>query len=351
MAEAREYDLYRSDYFKGAFCEAIGGACAADTDLVTALFQNPAALATGKADWDFDGDISKKFNLEPGVTLTGTQATESVGVGGAGYSTGKFGIGASASFQTANFTADLSILDSGGNTQTTSLNTKAKTNQYRIPIGFMIRPGFSLGVTVALVTHQQEIGFASSSTNLTSAKSNTVVALTAGALYDLNPDFSIGSWVRFPKTLLEPVSFDSTILSTNISYSETFALHYPLIWATGARYAFNPRWTVFGETDLIGTTGDGYLLTYNTLSSQLGDLRLKPKGRYAVLEPHWGLRYHFTEKATLHFGGYFETSRWQNVAGLLHTAGGLSYKFENFLEVIAGLDVTKSSTQIVFTFR
>jgi hypothetical protein len=154
-----------------------------------------------------------------------------------------------------------------------------------------------------------------------------------------------------PRTLYENLAFDSVVSSTSISYQEELALHYPLIWATGGRYALSNDWTLFVEGDLIGVTQHGYLLSYNTLSTAFGGRSLQEKGRNVAVEPHWGARYQFTEKATAHFGGYYESSRWAGLPGLLHTSGGISYKFGELVEVIGGLDVAKNSTQFVFTFR
>ena len=98
-AEARTYDLYRSDRrFKGAFCTAIGGACVADDDIVTGIFENPASLATGKPDWDFDGDYSAKSNLEPGMN-DNLDRNESTAVIGTSYSRGSWGIGLAFALQ------------------------------------------------------------------------------------------------------------------------------------------------------------------------------------------------------------------------------------------------------------
>ncbi len=349
-ARARVYDLYRADYPKGAFCEAIGAACVADIDVVNSFFQNPAVLASGHADWDFDGDFAAKDNLEPGMA-SGNAVTEYVTDGGIAFSAGNFGFGASYLLQQDTVSGPISIYDDNGAPFKTKRSAKASLQQISVPLALRISPRWSVGITPIFLSHRQSLGIDASTDKTANDPSSTAFGLTLGALYSASKRAHVGSWLRIPTTLYERMSFSANVASTSIAYDEKFALRYPWIWALGFAYDASRDTSLFLENDLIGTSDQGYLLSYDTLSSAVGDKNLVPKGRHVTAEPHWGLRERLSSRYTLHLGGYYESSRWEGYSGRLHTTAGLSAKVAGFLEVIAGADVAPKFTQLLFTFR
>ncbi len=350
-AMARVYDLYRSDRrFKGAFCTAIGGACAADADIITGVFENPAALATGESNWDFDGDYSNKSHLEPGMKLS-NDVSETSGVVGASFSTGKFGIGMAFARQVIDVQTDLKIYSHLGLPKTTRVTNKATLTQFRLPLGLQVNSRLSFGIGFSVSSHHQELSLSTAPQDINEASSPLSMSATIGALYQLLPSLRLGSWIRFPSTIYESIAFTSQSPGTSITYREDLALHYPWIWAMGTQLNLNSRNTLFFEADTIGTTENGYLLSYDTISAALSDSSLRAKGRWIVLEPHIGYRYGLSEKTKLHLGTYYETSRWVGLPGRLHGTGGVSYLAFELVDLIAGIDIANGYGQFIFTFR
>jgi hypothetical protein len=351
-AEARVYDMYRSDSPKGAFCDAIGDACVADLAVENAFFQNPAVLATGESDWNFDGDIAAKTNLEPGSD-PGNLVTETESNGGVGISTGRFGVGASMSWQKDAVEGKLLIFDENGNPLTTRMSTSASLLQFNLPLAYLVWPNLSLGITPSLFRHNQDLNIPNSTSAGASAPRSTGFGLKVGALYQPSDRLRFGTWYQIPTSLYETQIFTAQAQSTSISYHENFALHFPWVWALGAGLDTAGGYSFFLENDLIGPTYHGNLLTYDSLSSagDAADKTSVTKGKNLVAQPHWGIRKTLSRKFTAHFGGYFETSRWDGFKGRLHTSAGLSFLIGDWLEIIGGGEVARGFTRVFFTFR
>lgn len=349
-ANARDYDTYRADYFKGAFCSAIGGACAADNDMISGLFQNPAALATGEPTWDFDGDYASRGIVEPGTVNGNNGAVESSAVGGLAYSTGKLGIGLSFIWRHSNVDSPTTIYEDFGKKLSTRLYGDVYNTQFRLPVAYHFASGESIGITF-VVNHQfEELSISSPVNVLQTQPSATQLRITVGGLLPLSPDFRLGSWFRLPANLADYIAVSSPT-SGFLSYREDFSQHGPWIWAIGGAYQASPTWSLYAENDTIGPTRQGYLFSYSVFTVDPSSTALTEKGRSIVFEPHLGARHKVNEKLRIHMGSYFENSRWEKVVGRVHGTGGISYQIGNFLEVIAGADVARRFTQVFFTFR
>lgn len=349
-ARARDYDTYRADYFKGAFCSAIGGACVADNDLISGLFQNPAALATGEATWDFDGDYASRSIAEPGTVNGNYGAVDSSAVGGAGYSSGRFGVGFAFVWRHSNVDSPTTIYEDGGKPLSTRLYGDVYITQFRVPLAYHFDSGLSLGATVVLTHQFAELNLADPAQILKTQPSTNQLRISVGGLYPVNSDLRLGSWFRFPVSIADYIAFASPTTGS-ISYQEDFTLYSPWIWAVGGAYQASPTWNLYAENDLIGPTRQGYLFSYSIFTADSRSTALTEKGHSVVFEPHLGARYKFNEHLRGHMGSYFENSRWEKVAGRIHGTGGVSYKFGEFLEVIAGADMARHFTQLFFTFR
>jgi hypothetical protein len=349
-AEARVYDLYRADYPKGAFCEAMGAACAADADIVNSFFQNPAVLASGRPDWNFDGDFKSKTNLEPGMAAANT-VSEYVTDGGFALSSGSFGFGVSFLQQKDSVDGSITLFDGNNAPFKSKMSAEATLQQISVPVALELNKYWSIGVAPTFLSHRQSLGIDKATDKTTNNPSSSAFGLTFGTLFQPSRKFRLGSWFRIPTSLYEHLGFSATVGSTSVAYEEDFALHFPWIWATGLAYNLGRSTSLFLETDVIGPTYQGYLLSYDTLSSAVGDRNLVQKGKSVTAEPHWGFKSGLSRKFTLHAGGYYEASRWAGLGGRLHTTGGLSVKLAEWLEVIGGVDVAPKFTQVIFTIR
>jgi hypothetical protein len=275
--------------------------------------------------------------------------SETAAVAGYGYSWGKWGLGLGVTFQQTKTASDLTAYDSSGNPIATGLEVKARTVQYRLPVAYQLDDRLSLGATITLTYYHQDLDLKGSDPYVVSP-ARTKLGLSLGALYSATNRLRLGSWLKLPMVIYEPLRFSTTLSSALVSYSEDMELKSPWILATGAQYLASPSWQLYLEGDVIGATPHGYLLAYNSFNSAVTDATLIDKGRKIVLEPHWGTRIGLTKKVRMHLGGYYETSRWEDLPGRLHSTGGISYDTPIF-EFIAGLDVAKKYTQLVFTFR
>jgi hypothetical protein len=351
-ADARVYDMFRSDSPRGAFCDAIGGACAADIAVENAFFQNPAVLATGESDWNFDGDIAQKSNLEPGSD-PGNLISQTESNGGVGVSSGRFGVGASMTWQKDTVEGKLTIFDENELPLLTKMSTSANLFQFSLPLAYLVSPMLSIGLTPSLYKHDQSLNIPNSTDASGSNLSAKGFGLKFGMLYQPSDRLRVGSWFGIPTTLYESQTFSAQVQSTSINYSEDFALHFPWVWALGGAFDTAGGFSFFAENDLIGPTYHGNLLSYDTLSSA-SDGKNKSsvgKGRKVVAQPHWGVRKILSRKFTAHFGGYFETARAEGFAGRLHTSAGLSFHIGDWLEIIGGGEVARGFTRVFFTFR
>jgi hypothetical protein len=350
-SEARVYDFYRYDRrFKGGFCAAIGGACAADNDIVTGIFENPAALATGEADWDFDGDLSTKQNLE-GNPKDVTNHGESAGVIGVSYTTGKLGTGLAFAMDQDDVDSQMTLFDDAGLPKKVSVSDTARRIQFRVPLGWQVSDALSFGVGLSLTRHSQDLSINGSNVQPDSVASSFVPGISFGVLYKDSDRLRLGSWFRLPTTMYETLRISSASLATRVDYLEDLALHYPWIWALGGQLALGESDLGFAELDVIGRTRNAYLYSYNTLSSSVNDTNLTPKGRNLAVEPHLGYRHRLGSDVRLHTGAYYAPSRIDGVPGYLHGTAGVSVNAFKIAEVIGGVDYAKNTLQIIFTFR
>ena len=349
LSHARVYDIYRPDYPRGAFCLAIGGACAAEADLANTFFQNPAALAVGSNDWNFDGDYSSHTSPEPGMRDSNdVQQTDFSG--GFGISHGHFGYGASYMQENYQVSSAIAVYDDSGLPVYSRADVTAHYSQIRIPLAFMLGENLSLGIAPSLSLHSQELTLAGTNA-IPSATNSSKFSLSAGAIYKISPQLRVGTWISPPKTLFETVKFSGTSFSTTVHYNEDVALHYPFIWAAGIEYTITPRLTLYGENDVIGTTTKGFLLSYNTMSSAINERALTTKGHHLTMEPRLGTRYIWGPKATISAGTYLEKYRIDSDFGREHLTLGYAYKLANWLETIGGIDVAKGYAKLMFSFR
>ncbi|HEY8278201.1 MAG TPA: hypothetical protein VIH99_01170 [Bdellovibrionota bacterium] len=347
-ARAREYDIYRADYFKGAFCAAIGGACAADDDMVSGFFQNPAALATGEERWDFDGDYASRSILEPGL-IGNSGAAESYAAGGIGYSPGSWGAAIAFNWKHSDVDSPTTITDSAGANLNTRLYGDAYIMSLRLPMAVHLGNGVSIGMTISLNSQYQSLSLLDTAEVVKTSDHDESLRFSLGTLIPLSEKVRLGSWFRFPFSFEDDIQFSRSSTGA-VTYREAFSLHSPWIWALGAAVSSVPHWFFYAENDLVGPTTGGYLFSYRTFSSSTAAAPPREKGRSVVFEPHLGARYSIDDRWTLHLGSYYENSRWESVRARVHGTTGISRKVGNF-ELIAGIDAARSYSQIFFTFR
>lgn len=350
-AQARNYDLYRSDRrFKGGFCSAIGGACAADDDLVTGIFENPASLATGRADWDFDGDYSTHIAPE-GDSADATDRSIQSGILGAGYSTGDFGFGAGVSADVDKADAVSSVIDADGNVQRLRAQERTSSFQVHVPFGVAVTTALSLGAALTVSHTRQLIAEADNDGPADNAVSGYSLGVSLGALYTYSPRLRFGTWYRFPTHLYDTLHLTTSPPATVVNYKEDFAFHNPWLWALGAQIGLGEENRLYLELDVIGSTRDAFLYSFTTFSAAPNETRLRRKGRDIVLEPHVGFRTPLGRGFRLHTGSYYENTRVDDAANRLHGTVGISAAVFDKLEIIGGVDVSRNYQQLIFTFR
>jgi hypothetical protein len=347
-SNARVYDLYRADYPKGAFCSVIAGACTSDTHLESAFFQNPASLtAEGSLEHDgaygFDGDYNRSDNLEPGMKGN-NNVNESQFMGGLGYRKDRWGVGLGIFGHQENVNSQVTVVDSQNLTHNFGLQTSATIIEFNLPLAYRISDSLSLGFSL----------YGTSYSEAANPASGLNFGFTLGAIDLVNSQWTIGSWFRSPVTNYTTIQLDTQAYSTTLQYEEDFALHSPWIFANGVSFKpWNDTREFLFDLDVIGNTYQGYLLTYDTFSTAVGDSRLRAKGRNVVAEPRLGYRmpYANENKGTLFFGSYLETSRWDGLPSRIHGTGGIAYKTLDWLELMVGADVASSFFQLFLTFR
>lgn len=362
-ASARAYDLYRADYFKGAFCSVIGGACAADNDFDSSFFQNPASLTAKGGNWDYDYDFIKDNNTEPG-TDTANVNSQVTFMLAAAYSTEKYGLGISLTRVNHRVDAHAAFYDdAAGAPIVFDTATRASNYQINAPFSYHFSRRLNLGATLNLNFFQQKTEITNSSTASYRSSSAFPVGLgfTLGAIYSLNERLNLGTWIRSPITYYYDQSIQASSSFTRFSYQEDMALNEPLVWAIGAAWTPWGNGTVFYyDLNVVGTTADGNELGYDSFATAAGSDRLVSKGRKIVIDPRIGARIVLPRypTATLSLGAYYENSRWAGSDGFTHATGGFAYKFPNFkflmfdgVEIMAGLDVAKNYKTFFFTYR
>ena len=359
QVRANSYDLYRADSFKGAFCSAIGGACAADNDGENAFFQNPAALEAGEAGFNFDGDFNSSGNVEPGMKGSNT-VSETTFMGGASWSGETWGIGisvtgvkntigsnAGVSFQSDPATAPIS--------KTIRLSTSSTTVQLALPIAFRLKPGFSLGVSLTGLFHSEGVraeGYGSASN--ASLNPLPTLGLAVGGIYQINSYVRGGTWFHTSSNYYFHQTLGFGVLGTSYKYDEDLGLKQPWVLAHGIAYTpWQDKRTLFVEVDLIGSTDNGFQFTHDNFAGSLASKTLRPKGRSLALEPHLGWKSPWWDdsRASVLLGCYYEAGRADGVNARVHGTGGLAYKFPGIAELLAGVDVAHDFVQLLFTIR
>gem|GEM_PF-1711357 len=362
---ARYYDLYRADYIKGAFCSVIGGACASDIDFDNSFFQNPASLTAGGGDWDYDYDSIAGTNLEPGMKA-GNDVSDSTFMAGVAYATKKIGIGFSFLRRRTHVSAIGTFSDdvAGGQVQFQT-STNSTLYQLNMPVSAKFNKSLDVGVTLSALfsSIQTEVSGASSSAANSPQQPGATFGLTAGAIYRLDQQHIIGAWLRSPLTYYLNQNLVTQSAFTRFNYSESMALHQPLLVALGGGWTpwKNKKMGAFMDLNIVGTTQDGYLLTYDNFASAEESSRLVHKGRWVVVDPRLGLRlplFGGDSNQTLSLGSYYESSRWQGIPGLFHATAGFAWKFPRFqflifdgVELMVGGDYAQGYSSFFFTYR
>ncbi len=351
---ARSYDMYRADFEKGAFCSAIGGACASDEDLENGFFQNPAALVAHANDWNFDGDYGGSSNHEPG--MKGADAVrESRYMFGAGFSRTNWGYGFSFTGRKDSANSDVSTYDQNGNPETARLTTTNSLSMFNFAAGRKIGPQIFAGAGFTTMRFDQSLALE----NPVAVASNKPrsfpgLGVSIGAINNISKRIRAGSWFRTSLVAHNNVKIAVRPVLTPVDYSENMALTMPWMLANGISYMpWADARTFFFDINLIGNTPGGYQLTNDTFASLLSDRRLRAKGRAVSVEPRLGYRTPWPTNSKLTFlaGSYYEGSRWDGLPGRIHLTGGAAYKTFKWLELMGGVDVAKNFFQLFLTFR
>ena len=362
-ASARYYDLYRADYVKGPFCSVIAGACATDLDFDSSFFQNPASLTASGSNWDYDYDLIKGNNLEPG-TKPGNDVSASTFMGAVAFSGEKYGVGISLLKQTTKVSA-IGILsdDAAGGTAQFKTNTTADIYQINVPFSYRVNSDLNIGISLNAIFLSADTNVSGSqgSATYTAGQFGPSLGFALGAIYRLSPEFVIGGWFKNPMTFYTRQDITANSSFTKFSYSEDLALHYPWLSAVGIGWTpWQDKNGVFFDLNYVGRTFDGYLLSYDNFAAAEANNRLTRKGRFGVIDPRLGARlpWYKGSTGTVSLGTYYEHSRWDSVDGLMHYTGGLAYLFPNFkflmfdgVEIMLGADIAKNYQTIFFTYR
>ena len=354
-AWARSYDLYRADYPKGAFCEAIGGACSADPDLENAFFQNPSALTAREPDWNFDGDYNASSNLEPGMKGA-NDVSDSRFMAGVGWGGERWGLGFGISGRQSRVRSTATVIDAQALSHEVDLSTQSTLIEIHIPFSWKVSEDLSLGIALWAKSFAHSNSVNGGPADPGSADTFSAIGFILGFNQRLSSRFRVGSWLRSDLTQSQSIRLSSQALGSSQDYVEGLELHSP--WILGNGVAASP-WedarTFFFDLDLIGPTRDGFQLTYDTFANEAagGAGRLRHKGRSISFEPRIGYRTPAPglPLTTLHVGAFYEDPRWEGLSGRFHGTGGVSYKVLRWLEVMGGFDVSSNYTNFFVTFR
>ncbi|MGZ3696135.1 MAG: hypothetical protein ACXWQO_18990, partial [Bdellovibrionota bacterium] len=246
---------------------------------------------------------------------------------------------------TANF------LDTNSQPVATGFTAKAHSRRINIPLGLWLSERASIGLTVSFLHHQQILGLPGADEASAKSPHANAMGFILGGLYKTGERTRLGAWVRPSTKLYENSAYSERIGNSTVNYRADFSLYNPWIWAVGFAYEGFGTYSFYAETDLIGKTKDGYLLSYGTAYSSNKDADFVAKGRNYVVESHLGIRKTLSQKVTLHLGGYHEASRWENQSGRLHATGGVSLKIGKILELIVGGDIARNFNHVFVTFR
>ena len=352
-AYSRYYDIYRSDYQKGAFCALIGGACASDVNHENAYFQNPGSLTAGDSGIDLDGDYANDSNLEPG--MKGTNDVEQVTYMAGASRTGKsFGFGFAFSGRLMKVRSKATLSDDSGNTETLASKDRVNSAVFNVPLALKISNHLSIGVSVLSMYNSEQIQVdAASKADSYNIDKLPPLAYSAGFIYD-DKYFRFGSWMRSPLTFYSHQDIIVSSITSTISISEDIALNFPWLWASGfSVLPWGDERTFLFDIDIIGPTKYGYQRTYDSFATVASDKGLRQKGRTTVVEPHFGFRtpLWLNSPASILLGSYYETSRWEGLSGRIHGTSGIAIKAFGWVEGLVGIDVAKDYFSLQLTFR
>lgn len=360
MAEARIYDVYRADYVKGPFCSAIGGACASDIDFDNSFFQNPATLEAGLGNWDYDYDFNKSNTPEPGMS-SDNLTSESSFMAGALYAGETWGYGFSVSVLNDQVHSNAVLIDEEGRSRNIIIDDRANTYLFSLPVGYKYSPHLAIGASLSVLFQHHEIDVENAAGSFSKPMSNLPTpTLSAGAIYKQNSKWRYGAWAKLPNVYGYGLEIDLNSFGNQVTYKEDIILYSPWTLNAGSSYMpFEDERTLFFDLDLIGSSKDSYLQSFDTLTAQLNESKLIKKGRSLVVEPRVGWRSAWGRGShgTYMVGAYFENSRWEGESGRLHETFGISYKWTvNFfifdtIELMTGIDVAPSYQQFLLTYR
>ncbi len=359
-ANARIYDVYRADYMKGPFCTAIGGACASDPDFDNSFFQNPASLEAGHENWDYDYDYNKSGNPEPGTNKNNT-LEESSFMAGALYAGETWGYGFSVSVMNTAVHTTAVLIDEQDRARSIVIDERARTYMFSFPVGFKVNSNLSLGASLSALFQHHELDVDHSIGTASKPKNEIPFpTLNLGAIYQDQPSLRFGVWAKLPNIYSYSLGLQLQSFGNTVNYQEDIVLYFPWMLNFGVSYIpFKDERTLFFDLDIIGSSENSFLQSFDALSSSLKNKDLVEKGRSIVIEPRIGWRSAWTRgsSGTYMLGSYYENSRWQNESGRLHATMGLSYKWNvNFfifetVELMGGLDLAPNYQQVFVTYR
>ncbi len=353
LTSAKNYDVYRADYAKGAFCVALAGACASDNNPENSFFQNPASLQAGSPDWVYDGDYNPSDNTEPGMK-TSNEISDATYMGGIAKSGDEWGVGIAFSGRLSNVKAQSTIFDDSDIGHPINTTNSSTTLMFNIPIAKKVTPQFTAGVAVIGLYYRETLAVEGSSASKTTAINKLPkLGLSIGGLYSINSYFRVGSWLRLPITYDVNQYLKYQGFGSPVTINETVSLMYPYMSATGISIMpWADQRTIFFDIDVIGTTLYGYERTLDSFERETNDHVLRAKGRIAVLEPHlaWRSPWWAGSDGTYTVGAYYETSRWRDLPSRFHGVVSVAYKF-SLGEPIVALDYAKDFMGLQISFR
>lgn len=356
-AFAKYYDMYRSDYAKGAFCSAIAGACASDDNPENSFFQNPAALESGPSDFIYDADYNPADNLEPGMK-TSTEVNSTTYMGGFGFTGTEWGAALSFAGRTSQVKASATLYDDQNNTKEISTTTSNKTMFFSLPVAKRLLPQWSVGIGVSAFYYSESFDVLGSLSSKTVNVDNVPqLGFTAGTLWSASKYYRFGAWFRTPITFYVHQNIDIQQFSNVIHVEEDVGLKYPWVLASGlSLMPWGDKRTILLDLDVIGTTSEGYERTLDTFSSVANGTSSasRAKGRDVALEPHlaWRSPWIPNPKFTYSLGTYYENGRWAGIDGRVHGVAGLAYHVGwAGVETILMLDVAREFFGLQFSFR
>ncbi len=350
----RNYDMFRTDYPKGAFCTAIAGACASDHNPENAFFQNPAALAFGNEEHElyYDADFNPHDEIEPGMQ-TSDQVGGLIAMAGLGYFWKRFGLGVSYVLRQSTVTSPSSALvDDQGGLHSLKAQSAGYTSLITVPMGVRIHENWSVGLSFVGLYYQETLAITTpDGQKLASPVSSGFpsMGLTVGTIYQPLQSLRLGAWMRLPIALAINQGFSYTYAGNSINYSEQLTMWQPYLSGVGASMLLSRHQTLFVDLYFIGTTQYGFLRTLDFFDDTVLGRELLEKGHLMVIEPHLAYKIEIGRGA-VSFGGYYESARVGGEKNHIHAAFGVSYHF-SFAEIQGAFDVAEDFRSFQVSMR